>query len=144
MQAEIVSAQGTRRRPFGVKVVIVLQIISIFGLLLALIALWVGPEVQLDIWTNYGPGLEVPVSVVGVTVVVLQLVILFGMIRLRRWAWYLVIVLAGVSLAVNLWRYFAGLPDYLSMVTNVLTVLYLNQREVQQAFEQSPDHEAPR
>jgi hypothetical protein len=144
MQAGIVSAQGTRRRPFGVKVIIVLQIISIFGLLLALIALWVGPEVQLDIWTNYGPGLEVPVSVVGVTVVVLQLVILIGFIRLRRWAWYLVIVLAGVSLAVNLWRYFAGLPDYLSMVTNVLTVLYLNQREVQQAFEQSPDHEAPR
>jgi hypothetical protein len=144
MHGGMVPAQPARRRPFGVKVIIALQTVTIFVLLLGFIAWWYSPDLQAELRATYGPAVDAVMPFVVLALTGVQLVTLTGFIRLKRWGWYLVIVLAGVSLATNLWRYFAGMPDYLTMVTNVLTVLYLNQREVQQAFRQPPGQEVQR
>lgn len=122
--------------PFGVKVIIVLQLATIIGWLLGLTAFWYSPDFQFELQAELGPGVGGLISVLGLLIVALQLLIVYGLLRLRPWAWYMVILLAGLSLAANLWRYFADAPSYLMMVINVLTVLYLNQREVQQPFRQ--------
>ena len=64
----------------------------------------------------------------------IQIIIVIGFWRLHRWAWYLVMISAGATMAVDLWQYFQGNPYYPSMFINVAIVLYLNQRDVQQAF----------
>ena len=64
-----------------------------------------------------------------------------GLLRLRRWAWVLTMLMVGTQMAANLWEYVvAGERPYLEMLLDVLLVFYLNQREVQRAF----GHRAPR
>lgn len=124
-----------RKLPFGVKVIIALQVATIIGWLLGLTAFWYSPDFQFELQADLGPGVGGLLSVFGVIIVGLQVLLVYGLFRLQRWAWYMMILLAGLSLAANLWRYFVDAPSYLMMVINVLTVLYLNQREVQQPFQ---------
>lgn len=62
-----------------------------------------------------------------------------GLWLMRRWAWVATMIWTGVSLAIGLITYYQGTPNYFSMIFNVLIVLYLNQREVQLAFETRAD-----
>jgi len=86
------------------------------------------------------PGVPSPPLVIAaeLAVMLVELVIAFGLWRLQRWAWYLLMIRTGAHMGVDLWRYFSGDPLYLSMVVNVAIVFYLNQRETQQAFEPTP------
>jgi uncharacterized membrane protein (DUF2068 family) len=65
---------------------------------------------------------------------IFSLVSVYGLWRLRRWAWYLIMLQLGLGMTTDLYNYYNEAPEYLSMLFNVLIVLYLNQREVQQAF----------
>jgi uncharacterized membrane protein (DUF2068 family) len=71
--------------------------------------------------------------------ILLQLAIGVGLWRLRRWAWFLLMIQVGVGMATDLWLYFNGNRLYLGMLINVVTVLYLNLHEVQQAFGHRPE-----
>jgi len=75
---------------------------------------------------------------VGLAIILVELVIAFGLWHLNRSAWVLIMIQRGVSMAVNLWLYANGEPLYLDMLLSVIIVFYLNQREVQQAFERRP------
>ena len=50
----------------------------------------------------------------------------------RRIGWLLAMVITGVSVGVDLWAFVAGTGSHLWMLLNVVTVFYLNQRDVRQ------------
>jgi len=145
------------RRPFGVIILIILEILSI--LLIVVKDLDLFNVIRLDTQTlapllsqervtttlfQVFEGLNLAViksistvyliSMISLAVIGFHLVLIFGLLWLRRWAWVLVMVQVGVIMVFDLWSYFNGAALYFSMVTSVVMVFYLNQREVQQAF----------
>jgi uncharacterized membrane protein (DUF2068 family) len=123
--------QPTRKRPFGVLVLILLQIGSILGVALDITVVQIG---QPSIY--FGP-VENLNLLLGFQIlyILYSLVVVVGLWQLRRWAWFIIMVQLGLSMALGLGLYFLDNPFYLGMVVNVIMVFYLNQREVQQAFE---------
>jgi hypothetical protein len=65
---------------------------------------------------------------------ILTLPAAIGMWAGRRWGWYLTMLLLALSMSTEIWEFFHGRPDYLSMLLNVLIVFYLNQQEVRNLF----------
>ncbi|HEX9921759.1 MAG TPA: hypothetical protein VGD99_03775 [Anaerolineae bacterium] len=136
------------KRPFGVTVIVVLQLVPILMLTMnpamALFARMINtPSTQL--FSLARQWLANPYLILAVQggLIFLQLAIGVGLWRLRRWAWFLLMIQVGVGMATNLWLYFNGNRPYLGMLINVVTVLYLNLHEVQQAFghrQESPDN----
>ena len=119
-------------RPFGIKAIIVLQLLYVALLITA----------QVDILTqgDWPDVLPQPTESVAVAVAILNVLIFLGLIsvtglwRLKYWAWVLLMMQIGVSLGVALWAYFSGTPQYGSMVIGVAMVFYLNQGDVRRAF----------
>jgi uncharacterized membrane protein (DUF2068 family) len=66
--------------------------------------------------------------------IVMSVLIIYGLWGMHRWAWYIVMLSLGVSMSADLYSYFFDQPNYWTMLFSVMTVFYLNQREVQQAF----------
>jgi uncharacterized membrane protein (DUF2068 family) len=66
-----------------------------------------------------------------------SVLVVVGLWRLKRWAWFLTMVQLGLSMAFELWFYTIDTPIYHRMVIDVIMVFYLNQHDVQQAFKQS-------
>lgn len=125
-------------RPFGVKAISVLYLVSAVSGLLAVTLLDALAEGDISVVARIPELSELPL----VGLALLQIIIVIGFWRLHRWAWYLVMISAGITMAVDLWQYFRGNPYFLSMFINVAIVLYLNQREVQQAFVRKQEAEA--
>lgn len=65
-----------------------------------------------------------------------HLAIIIGLWFLKRWAWFLVMIELGLSMAFCLWAYFQGVQLYGYMWLNTIMVFYLNQSEIQHAFGQ--------
>ena len=115
-----------RRRPFGVTVIAVIQVVS---------AIAYGVIVLSDL-PDYGNllgslgyfGILGPILGLG------GLPIAFGLLRLKRWAWVLTMLWAGLNLVAALLSYYNDEPNYVGMALSVVAVYYLNQREVQAAF----------
>ena len=128
---EIVLPPKTRKRPFGVIVIIVLQLVSVAGAALDIYLTYNGITDAIFTQTVHTGG----IPTFNLVAIVLGLVISFGLWQLKRWAWFLVMVQLGISMAGGLWLYTQGNPYYSNMVIDVIAVFYLNQREVQQAFE---------
>jgi hypothetical protein len=126
--------RSTRKRPFGVTAVVVLQAVSVLALAVDIHRAQAGQPIF------FLPGVEDPrlVLPVDLAIILVELVIAFGLWRLKRWAWVLIMIRRGVGMALNLWLYANGEPLYLDMLLSVIVVFYLNQREVQQAFERRP------
>ncbi len=123
--------QKPRKRPFGIIVIIVLQLLS------AMIA-------ALDMYLEYTGTIDFlfvqsirigGIPTFNMVAIILGLVTSFGLWQLKRWAWFLIMIQLGVSMAGGLWLYKQGTPFYTNMIVDVITVFYLNQREVQYAFE---------
>ena len=121
-----------RRLPFGV--------LAICALLLLRIVLWALDIARPGVSSGdrFLPGLSLQrIPLPGeIALVILFLLTIFGLVRLRRWAWMLVMIITGLILVYDLWLYYSGQPEYFDMLLNVITVFYLNFGEVQQAFEQ--------
>jgi hypothetical protein len=115
-----------RNRPFGVTVIATIQIASAIG--------WAAIT-YLD-QPDYGNVLgslgyyEVAGPLLGLA----GLLISYGMFTLKRQAWVLTMLWAGLNLFAALYSWYFGEPGYVAMVLGVITVYYLNQREVQAAF----------
>lgn len=62
------------------------------------------------------------------------LVVLVGFLRMRKWAWVVLMVWTGVSLTTTLIDYFYRQPNYVVMVSDVIIVFALNQSDVQRIF----------
>ena len=121
-----------RKRPFGLYAIIVLQIVAILARIYDILELRRGvsaqalPNVDNVRW----------ILLLDVVVAVLLVFVCIGLWRYRKWAWFAVMVLAGLALIVGIWQYFQGGEPYVDLLINVLVVFYLNQRGVQTVFEE--------
>lgn len=127
---------GRERHPFGLKAVIVLLLLQICTGLLVIAALW---YVNQNMFDGVAAVLSVPGTVLyelGVQslLVISRLVVIVGLWRLRRWAWFMMMLLLAYSMATDVVSYFHGTAHYASMLLNVITVFYLNLHEVQTLF----------
>jgi hypothetical protein len=73
------------------------------------------------------------------------LIAAIGLVCLQRWAWVATMLWVGCVMAAELVLYYRGdSPNYAVMAISVVQVLYLNQSDVQKAFERGhPERAAP-
>ena len=130
---------ATGKRPFGLYAVMVLLVLRILSVLADLFRL------QLDLHTLTVAQLENPLwtDAVGWILVAIVSIAVVGLWFLKHWAWVLTMILVGLGLAFGIWQHFQGIPSYIVMLTNLVAVFYLNQRDVQRAFERADSVEAP-
>lgn len=116
-----------RRRPFGVSAIATIQILS------ALV--WGVFTVTGRLDSNVFLGSFGYYEAAGPALALVGLLISYGMFTLKRQAWVLTMLWAGLNLIISLLNYWRGEPIYLTMLYSVVVVYYLNQREVRAAFQ---------
>ena len=57
-----------------------------------------------------------------------------GLLAGRHWGWLLAMVTAGIFVAIDIVAFAAGAANYLWMLLNIVTVFYLNQREIREGM----------
>lgn len=160
-EAQPAATPPRRRRPLGVIIVAVGLVLTGFSAYVVAAAALLGDTVA---WgsvpllgeTNNVVALSpVPGPVVGaasILVGTMALVVSVGFFLLRSWGWTGLMLLAAVTLTINLVAVVLGNPNEGSMAVAIAAVLYANQRRVQLlfrgqqvvAFEQvRPDVRAP-
>jgi len=91
-------------------------------------------------WWRSGPfdaGMRdsaVYLSSLAVLVAVIGLIVAGGLLSMVRWAWPLALFVLSVQLAVGLWAYYHGHPNYITLALGVVAIFYLNWRDVRRAF----------
>ncbi len=73
-------------------------------------------------------------SAVYLVLSVAGLIVLIGFLRMRQWAWVILMAWTGFSLAISLFNYFYTRPNYVVMASNTIIALALNQAEVRRIF----------
>src|SRR5512146_1404313 len=71
------------------------------------------------------------------------IVVLIGFLRVRRWAWVILMVWTGFSLCIALIDYFYSRPNYVVMASDVIIALALSQSDVQRIFGIRMDPDEP-
>lgn len=125
--------QRPRKRPFGISIIIFMQVLYILFLGIALFA---SSKVPIEETTFWIMKINNPVimRIMFSALIFLEVFIVVGLWRMQRFAWVLIMIQTGLFMASDLWGYFHGHPSYTSMLIDVIIVFYLNQREVQRAF----------
>lgn len=131
-----------RKRPVAVTIVgIVCVFFALMSLGLAMYDLWwngvwiAAQQGVLVEGTALTPlGLEFAAAMYDLLSGFVTILILWGFLRVRPWAWIALMVWVGMGLAVQVARYFYGDPNYLRMFLSVVVAFALNQAEVQEAF----------
>lgn len=118
-----------RKRPFGVLIIVALQIATFAALIIELIILNQSGE------THLLRALQNDFELPRIFFTAIGFIIAFGLWRLRRWAWVALMIQLGLYLTLDLAAYFQGNPSYWTMLVNVVTVFYFNQYEVQAIFQ---------
>jgi hypothetical protein len=125
---------STRRRPFGIKIIIVLQLIYVALLIMTQLDILVQGQWE-DVLRQPMESHVASLAVLNALILV-TLITVAGLWQLKHWAWVLLMVQIGVSLGLSLWAYFSDSPQYGAMAIGVITVFYLNQSDVRRAFSQ--------
>lgn len=126
------------RRPFGVYAIIILALLNQALIILPYLLpnLPIPSELLAGLPSELLPA-DSPLTeqvLAGLTTIA-TLIVVAGLWAYRRWAWVATMVVVGLYLILGLWRYLQGNPDYFSMLLDVVIVFYMNQRDVQNAFE---------
>ena len=79
-------------------------------------------------------GNAVIVSAAYLIQVLVGLVVLIGFLRLKRWAWVMMMAWTGGSLCILLIDYFYSRPNYIIMASDVIIAVALSQSDVQRIF----------
>lgn len=128
------------RHPFGLRAIIALLILQIVTSIITIAGYWYYNPQWLTVamssvehakWFLY-VGLLHPVLIIA------RVTAIIGLWRRRPWAWFLTMALLTYAMASDIYFYFQGEFSYLSMTLNVVTVFYLNLREVQELFVTEP------
>ena len=119
-----------RKRPFGVYAIVALQLLDIASLYVETIWVWRG----LQPLVVPGSGNPRVITAINLLVITLLAITIVGLLRLRRWAWLLTMILTGSMLLFRIVLYFQAAAPAFNLVFGVLVVFYLNQRNVQQRF----------
>jgi lysylphosphatidylglycerol synthetase-like protein (DUF2156 family) len=127
----MISESPRRRRPFGVYVIIALVLLRVTVIALDLVAVQLGRPLMVL------PEAEDPLvlATAGGATIALLLSISLGLFMLKRWAWIATMILIGFNLVVAIFQYLNGDGAFFAMFMDVISVFYLNQRNVQAAFE---------
>jgi len=97
-----------------------------------------------------GPGLTAifldnpavgPIILAFAGLVVLSVI---GMLSRKRTGWLLAMVITGLFVAIDIYGYLNSSANHLWMVLNIVTVFYLNQRDVREAVGAAEPVEADR
>jgi hypothetical protein len=132
-------------RPIGIYIVVALLTSRAIQLAASLLPLgqsdllqWLGTISAIPPYpVESAVGVAVRVVVVGLLIA--TVVAIVGMLRGQHWGWTMAVITTGFILAVDLGWWWSGEPRYLTMAASAVAVFYLNQRDVQLAFEdQSP------
>ena len=129
-----------RKRPFGVNAIMVLSTLQVLYSIAAVVVLYFDAISLVPSFASFTVERWLMVYLIGTSVV--QVAVIIGLWRLKRWGWFLVMLHTGLGMFLNIWAYFHARPNYIAMLVSVLIVLYMNQREVQQAFVE-PSQEPP-
>lgn len=134
----------TRKRPIAVTIVawgiVVLFLVRLFQVFEPLIRMDVLEHgFQLSGPLTHGLrltplGLTVLTSAVYLVLSVAGVIVLIGFLRLRQWAWVVLMAWTGFSLAISLFNYFYTHANFLVMASNTIIALALNQAEVRSIF----------
>jgi len=120
------------RRPFGIVVLSLLQIVLVVLSGSALLGLrealpGSGNAALLERFGDFATLFGI-VALSGLNPAV-------GLWLLRRWAWYWAVIWTGLALAYQILLFYAGYPNYAYMTIYVVAAFYLNQRDVKLIFE---------
>lgn len=88
-------------------------------------------------------GNAVAVSASFLLQALIGVVVLIGFLRLRRWAWVILMAWTGASLCIALLDYFFARPNYLVMASDVIIAFALSQSDVQRIFQIRLDPDEP-
>jgi hypothetical protein len=132
------------RYPFGLRVIIALFILkAIVIITLLTLGIFVRPLLPVEDQRELTVLLDSSVVVVTYFVLApLQLLAAIGLWRRKRWAWVLTMVLLAYSMTYDIFNFWEGAPNYLSMFLNAIQVGYLNQQEVQNLFQENRENSA--
>jgi hypothetical protein len=133
----------TRKRPiavtivaWGIVILFVVRLVQVFQPLIRMNVLEDGLGQPLTNGLRLTPlGSAILTSAVYLLASLIGIVVLIGFLRVRRWAWVVLMAWTGSSLAVGLIEYFYSNPNYLVMASNAVIALALNQVEVQCIFQ---------
>jgi hypothetical protein len=131
-----------RRRPAPVTILAVIQLLSGVGYVLTLAVLLGVSGVSLDPMKLNSIALleeDLAASAISISMVSVLGVVAFAssllLFRMKRLGWTLTMLVTGLSLSSQIFIYYTeGTLVPMLMITSVVTVLYLNQREVRTAF----------
>lgn len=127
--------------PFGIKIITTLKIIT--GLAYIAYAILYATDIEaFNTLDFFGGSREYDLLVFLINAP--GILLAYGLWRLRRWAWVLVMLQTGIQMAVDFSVYLDGERPYLQMLLNVIVIFYMNQRDVQQIFLDDPEQQKTR
>ena len=132
----------TKKRPIAVTIVawgiVLLFLIRLYQVIEPLLRMHVienGISAPFILGTSLTPlGRVVLTSGSYLILSLVGIVVLYGFLRLHRWAWVVLMAWTGVSLTITLINYFYSRPNYLVMASNVIIAFALSQADVQRIF----------
>ena len=134
----------SRRRPFGLLAIIVIQILTMLasGILLLLLGVAFVFSTRMIVLDGVDPAAFhwnlTPADILtAVLTFIVNGICAVGLWQRQRWAWFLTMLQLGVFMISDLYSYFTNSPPETyawTMLLNVFMVFYLNQRDVQAIF----------
>lgn len=120
---------------WGIVLLFLVRLYQVFQPLIRMGILDEGIHEQLITGMRLTPmGDAVGISAFYLLQVLVGIVLLFGFLQLRRWAWVLLMAWTGWSLCIALIEYFYSRPNYLIMASDVIIAVALSQSDVQRIF----------
>jgi uncharacterized membrane protein (DUF2068 family) len=124
------------QRPFGLKAIVALLLVQAIAGAVMVAAYFFENQLSLAQLGTATNALSAASALVisQLLFAPLRLAAAIGLWRLHHWAWLLTMILLAYTLAFEIVAFFLAQPNFLMMVLGVVTVFYLNQREVQDLF----------
>lgn len=128
-------ARRRRRRPFPLLVLILIMIFRALLIFLVVLGSFQLDEATLlkvfQVPAIRGAVEEAYIALIGLLVLgALVLVSAVGLLMWKRLAWVLAMVMTGIFVLFDIIGFAEGTANYVWMALNIITVFYLNQREV--------------
>lgn len=125
-----------RTRPIGIVLLVLFQLLNVAASLLAVAGV-LGPRTGsvVAVLGNDSP----IVNDLVIVIAVLTLLGAVGLWRLQRFGWYVIMLLTGLGLAIQIAFFVWATPNFINMTIYVVSAFYLNQHAVKSIFLEPPE-----